>query len=168
MDLGKQLGIPENFSPSYSIHSVKDVDIPTARRKAVKITVPKGLKRSVLVKNLKHAVKTIYRNSHPHPNAISVLAYKSGTDHNGYYTAGKCDFAPEGDWGKAEYGIPVERFSTKIEISEMYSKKEEFLKNGSKVKLVETHGKRNVRISNRPDEWRDENIIIIVPVGKTA
>jgi hypothetical protein len=165
VDLSKQLNIPKHFTPRYSIHSVEDFSIPGAVRKAVKITVPKGLSRSELTLNLKHAVKSIYRNYQP--DAISVVAYKSGTDHKGYYTAGKCDFAPGGDWGKAKHGTPVERLSTKIEINEMYFKKEEeLLEIGSKVTLVETSGQ--VAISNRPDDWGDENIIIRVPVGTPA
>ncbi len=165
VDLSKQLNIPKHFTPRYSIHSVKDFPIPTANRKSVKIIVPKGLSRNELILNLKHAVKSIFKNYYP--DAISVVAYKSGTDYNGYYTAGKCVFAPGGDWGKAKYGTPIERFSTKIDINNMYFKKEEeTLKIGNKVRLVEDSGK--VAISNRPDAWGDENIIISVPVGTDA
>jgi len=36
------------------------------------------------------------------PEAIDVLAYKEGSNTNGYYDGAKSTFAPYGDWGKAE------------------------------------------------------------------
>ncbi|MFH0761439.1 MAG: toll/interleukin-1 receptor domain-containing protein [Bacteroidota bacterium] len=115
-----------HIPPSYNIIGKRNLDFSVIKRIELKIDIPENLTKEEVKYNLIHAV-TIWFNKEK-PDAICAFAYCSkasnflGFDKN--YNVGTCDFAPFGDWGKAEegfaYNIPVSKFEWKFNFEESY------------------------------------------------
>jgi len=121
------INIPNNFNPQYSIVETEDISYLYVKRISVRITVPKGLSKAILENNIKHAIKKTYNDQEPKPKAICVFAYELGTDTNDYYTAGKCNFAPFGDWSKADQDVSIDQYGLKFEFYDEYFGKNQSL-----------------------------------------
>jgi hypothetical protein len=84
--------VPVGTTPAYRILDGKSEQEGYARYLRARIMVPPGLDAATLEANIRHAAKTLYERDHP--TGMFVFAYKEGTDVNGIYTAGRCDFHP--------------------------------------------------------------------------
>lgn len=112
------LKIPVDFKPSYKLIQQKNLDYANVKRIQVKIAVSPGLSKNDLEYNLKFVAKNTYNQRKP--NAISVIAYKEGTDYNSVYTAAISEFAPYGDWGRANEKVDIKNYELKIIYSDEY------------------------------------------------
>ena len=88
-----------------------------ARYLRARIVVPAGLNRGTLEANIRDAAKTLYDRDHP--TGMFVFAYKDGTDVNGVYTAGRCDFHPISK-DKHDPTMKLEDCEAKIDLADNY------------------------------------------------
>jgi len=122
-DIGKELtsdplfAVPAGMIPLYRILDGKPVQEGHARYLRARIVVPAGLDRAVLEANIRHAAKTLYDRDHP--TGMFVFAYKQGTDINGFYTAGRCDFHPISK-DKHDPTITLSDCEAKIDLKDNY------------------------------------------------
>ena len=84
---------------------------------------------------------------------------RQGTSTSGAYTAGKADFAPYGEWGKAKESTPLEKYKLKINLSKGYFQKTRTHNVGMTVKL------NKCDLSNSSEAWVDENKIMTINSG---
>ncbi|HZT41225.1 MAG TPA: hypothetical protein VFA07_03505 [Chthonomonadaceae bacterium] len=84
--------VPADTNPVYKIVKEDFSKEGDARYLRAKIVVPAGLSRQLLEANIRHAAKTLYEKYQP--TGMFVFANKEGTDIEGPYTAGRCDFHP--------------------------------------------------------------------------
>ncbi len=168
------INIPKDFKPQYSIVETEDLSYQYVKRISVRITVPKGLSKPILENNIKHAIKKAYNDQEPKPKVICVFAYELGTNTNDYYTAGKCNFAPFGDWSKADQDVPMDQYDLKFEFYDEYFGKKPKPK---KVKVTkETAKEYNVDLNIRKIASRTfvvnaktnfpDGTILLVSVGR--
>jgi hypothetical protein len=157
--------VPGGFKPSYKVVKIESYPFAGADRKAIKITLPKGLSKEQIRHNLIDCTRVQYVNLNQ-PDAISINAYRQDSDATGMYDA-KCIFAPYGKWEKAESGAPFRIFQFKIDISEQYFREPKTLKVGDKIKLNPKDSSM-VFISKKRDSWDDEDMLIRVPAGTPA
>lgn len=85
---------------SYRELSIDDVSYANVKRYTVKIEIPIGRTRDQVESTLRRAASTVYERKR-RPSALSVFAYMPGDDHEGAYTVGKVDYAPNGRWEDA-------------------------------------------------------------------
>ena len=127
------------FTPVYTFVQDEAVPAGATPRFCARITVPTGLARDVLSENVAHALRTEYsQHAAAKPGAVCIAAYKAGDDTSGTYSAAKGDYAPEGDWTRADASVPVERWRVAIRQADEYDAVPNTLKfaPGAKVKLV--------------------------------
>ncbi len=115
----------EDYEPCYEIINTELLNFSVVKRRAVKILVPPRLSQDELRFNLQHCAALQFNAFKP--DAISVLAYSKnpdGVNVNGAFTAGKVDFAPFGQWGKAQdgvaYNIPVKEYDYSVKFAPDY------------------------------------------------
>ena len=108
-----------SWSPSYHIEAVDWKNFSRVRRCVVNIRVGDDLERDELVFNLKHCC--IKKFNDLKPDAIAVHAYSPSAELEGAPDVGMIDFAPFGDWGKAEdglaYNLPTSEFDFALKLS---------------------------------------------------
>lgn len=114
-----------SFEPSYRVVEEEWHNYSVARRRSVKIVVPRNLSREELRFNLKHCTATQFNAFKP--DAIMVFAYNdtgSESSVSGPFNAGRAIFAPFGDWSKAldgvAYNIPTNEFEYSIDFAPHY------------------------------------------------
>ena len=104
------------WSPTYHIEVTDWQNFSKVRRRTVKIRVPDDLEKEELVFNLKHCCIKEFNDLKP--DAVSVLAYSPSAELEGPADVGIIDFAPFGDWGRAEegvaYNLPTPEFDFRI------------------------------------------------------
>lgn len=116
--LYKTFNLLKEYNPVYKLERDNDISYANVKRRKVLITVPPGLSKKDLEMNIKYAVIETYKTHRPH--AISVLAYKKGTNINSIFTAGRCEFAPFGDWARAGETEDLEYFEIKLWFNDEY------------------------------------------------
>jgi len=114
-----------NFQSSYSIIDFEDLSYSKILRIKVRIKLPADLSKEAVKYNLKHCNASIFNEYKP--DALAIFAYSDkASNFQGFdkYNVASCDFAPLGDWGKAEegfaYNLPVSKFEYKIQFEESY------------------------------------------------
>ncbi len=86
--------------PKYEIVSIKDVSYGNVKRYGVRIRVGHMLSSTEL-KRVSEVIIEELKVKRPH-NALILFYYLPESDTNGVYTAGKVEWAPYGDWSRAE------------------------------------------------------------------
>lgn len=86
--------------PKYEIVSIKNVSYGTVKRYDVRVRVRHMLSRTEL-ERVSEAIIEELKVNRPH-NALALLYYLPDSDTNGFYTAGKAEWAPYGDWSRAD------------------------------------------------------------------
>lgn len=86
--------------PKYEIVSIKSVSYGNVKRYDVRVRVGHMLSRTEL-KRVSEAIIEDLKVTRPH-NALALLYYLPDSDTNGFYTAGKAEWAPYGDWSRAD------------------------------------------------------------------
>ena len=51
-----------------------------------------------------------------------IFANRDGDSVEGGYTAGRCVFAPYGEWGRAAEKVPIDKYIASIDVNEIYFK----------------------------------------------
>lgn len=110
--------IPDNFKPSYKFVKSESMDISGVPRTEIRIVVPDRLSSVELGNNLRHAARTEFEKESV--RAIMVFAFRKGTDTSSFFTAGKCEFAPYGDWSRAREDVPLSDYKATVEIAPDY------------------------------------------------
>jgi hypothetical protein len=105
------------FRPAYTVVEEQDISLGDVRRWRVRCTVPPGLSKNDLTKNLEHAAWRAYE---AHPGAVLVLAYLVGTDTKVSFTAGRCEVAPNGNWMEATAKASPNDYRAVTELNAFY------------------------------------------------
>jgi hypothetical protein len=87
------------LTPKYQIVELEDVSYGLAKRYNVRTRVDKVLTIEELGSVSKSIVEKL-KTTNPH-NALAMFFYLPDSDINGFYTAGKAEWAPYGDWARA-------------------------------------------------------------------
>ena len=95
----------------YKLLFSRNMDTPTAKRTQYDISVPKSTTDKELRSVLYRAVAELSRKREV--DALMVRLYLEGTGDLPYATA---EWAPYGDWNKAEWRMPKSTFETSINI----------------------------------------------------
>ena len=128
-----------SFTPVYVLVKDEAFRAGITPRFCARITLPTGLARDVLGANIEHALRIEYaQHARDKPGAVCISAYKAGDDTTGIFTAGKGDYAPNGEWADADATVPVEKWRTNVKLADEYFATPNALKfaPGTKVKLV--------------------------------
>ena len=104
------------WPPRYEVFESQWFDYSRVKRRGLKIRLPDGLGREEITFNLKHCC--IKEFNALKPDAVSVCAYSREADVNGIADVAVLEFAPFGEWGKAEegvaYNLPTSEFDFSI------------------------------------------------------
>ena len=114
---GTLFAVPAETNPVYRIVSGSPEQEGYARYLRAKVIVPGGLSRTVLEANIRSASKTLYDKYQP--TGMMVFAYKEGSDIEGEYTAGRCDFHPKTK-EKNDPTLEVSDFTADFDLVEDY------------------------------------------------
>lgn len=134
-------------------------DLPGAPRLNLRGTVPIGLAEKDLKAILCSAAK---KAASPAYGAVSLLAYTSPKNVDGIYDAGKADYAPRGDWSKADPSVDRDAWSVSYEIAVSYLAPKPAIVAGAIV-VLEDDLMKAVQLSRTPDRWGDEDSVGRVP-----
>lgn len=130
----KDINYPtRNYNESYKIISEEDLSFSVISRLKIKIDLPDNLSKDEVVFNIKHCTAYIFNKKKPDAMAIFIYSSKSSNFQDfGKFNVARADFAPFGDWGKAEegfvYNLPSDKFDWKIEFEESYFDKNKRMK----------------------------------------
>lgn len=113
--------VKPGFQPIYQVVKRENMSTTGASRWDVHISLPAHLKREEVEQNLRCAAKEQWEENQP--NALSVFAYRKGSDYEGPVTAGQCDFAPYGDWGRASEQVPIDKYRLVVQLEDDYFKR---------------------------------------------
>jgi hypothetical protein len=108
-----------SFRPAYTVVEEHDMSLGEVSRWRRRITMPRGLPRETVQKNLEHAAWQVHE---AHRGAALVLAYAEGTDTKGALTVGRCEVAPDGLWMEATAKAAPDRYRATTELSDFYFK----------------------------------------------
>jgi len=104
------------WAAQYTIVDSEWVNYSKVKRRSLKITLPQNLDRDELVFNLKHCCIKEFNDLKP--DAVWVGAYSRGANIRGVADLAVLEFAPFGEWGKAEegvaYNLPTSEFDFRI------------------------------------------------------
>jgi len=118
-EIERSCGLVHGERPKFVKRKLERYDSVNIPRMQVRISVPSGLSRRELEKNLCVAALQAYHGAGNTLGAVAVLAYV-GEQVSGMYTAAKTDFAPDGKWDKADPTVPVSRWRFSIEYAKSY------------------------------------------------
>ncbi len=114
--------IPQGMAPAYRVVDLEWVNVSVVKRLSIKVIVPKNSSREAVLFNLKYCAASHF-NAYK-PDALMVFGYfdeGENTDTNFVYTAGRVEFAPFGDWERAEegvaYNIPTSEFEFSVDLA---------------------------------------------------
>ena len=110
--------VKPGFKPTYQVVKRANVSTAGASRWVVRILLPARLTREEVEQNIRYAAKEQWGQNQP--NALSVFAYKKGSDYEGPVTAGQCDFAPYGDWGRASEKVSIDQYKLVANLEDSY------------------------------------------------
>lgn len=91
----------KSVSFPYEIVARKDLTIPSAKRYELRILIAETDASEVNIKKLTEKLVEDHKASY---DALSILYYFDKYQVEGAYTLAKADWAPEGNWGKADLG----------------------------------------------------------------
>lgn len=111
-DLDRLLGLTAGFSPTYKVLKVEDVSTPTASRKVVHVSLPKGADQAAVEANLRQAAKEAYEKDKP--DAVEVHGYLEGRTIDASNALGSLTFAPYGDWGRAAEKPSLDKYKAEF------------------------------------------------------
>lgn len=168
------LAVPGDFKPAYKIAETRDVSTGNAKRYAVSITLPAGLKKEEVEQNFKHAVLQTYKDKKP--DAITIWGYQNGDDVKQPFTVGDAVFAPNGKWESAGEGAgSLQNYQTIVKVKDSYLNAENDLSVGAEITLtalksdvLKDKDTTSVRIWNDYGNRNDSNILMKVPNGTKA
>lgn len=106
------------FEPTYQVIKRENMSMASASRWTVRIALPAHLTRKEVEQNLRYAAKEQWDQNQP--NALTVFAYRNGSDYEGPITAGQCDYAPYGDWGRASEQVPIDQYKLVVHLEDEY------------------------------------------------
>ena len=92
--------IPANFKPNYKVLQVRDVSSDRASRFVVNISIPKDATKEIIENNLRCEAKSQYEKIKP--DAMQIFAFPEGRSTDSSNSVGSLEFAPYGDWGRAD------------------------------------------------------------------
>jgi hypothetical protein len=91
------------WTPQYEIVESRWFNFSRVKRRGLKVRLPKQMERDELVFNLKHCCIKEFNDLKP--DAVSVGGYSLNANIDGPADLAILEFAPFGDWGKAEEGV---------------------------------------------------------------
>ncbi len=107
---------PGEWQPCYTIVEAKWNNFGVVSRRAMKVRLPYGLTKDEVIFNLKHCC--VMEFNAWKPDAVSVCGYTEEAPLNGSADIAVVEFAPFGDWGRAEEGvahnIPTSEFDFRV------------------------------------------------------
>ncbi len=110
--------VPACEKPVYKVDQEEWFNFSVVRRLSIKVLLPPGLSRDLILANLKHCGADFF-NAYK-PDALVVYGYFEGESTDRPFTAGRVIFAPFGKWDKAQdgvaYNIPVEEFEYAVDL----------------------------------------------------
>lgn len=137
-----------NYNKSYKIVKTESLPYSTIQRIIVRINIPDNLSKDEVIFNIKHCTAAIFNEKKP--DALGIFVYSSdASNFLGFekFNVAKSDFAPFGDWGKAEegfaYNLPSNKFDWKIDFEESYFDKKKRIK--TTEELARDIGNGNVK-----------------------
>ncbi len=102
--------------PQYSVVEDRWHNYSKVRRRAAKVRLPGDLSREEILYSLKCCCINLFNDAKP--DAVSVLGYSEDADLDGSADLAIVDFAPFGDWGRAEeglaYNLPTSEFEFRV------------------------------------------------------
>ena len=151
--------------PKYVVKTSERLDImvagKTIPRLSVRVSVPPALSREELQANVCHALISAY-GSDASLGAVGVFAYGS-PETEGAYSAAQGTFAPDGDWAKADPGVPRSEWRMTIEFASGYFEaKAPALAVGAAV-VLRREGGGTIAMSRDPKNSTDDLIVARVP-----
>lgn len=128
----------DNYNKSYKIISEEDLSFSVISRLKIKIDLPDNLNKDEVVFNIKHCTAYIFNNKKPDALIIFIYSSKSTNFQDfGKFNVARAEFAPFGNWGKAEegfvYNMPSDKFEWKIEFEESYFDKSKKMKTADEL-----------------------------------
>jgi len=157
--------LSSGFYPVYEIVKEEDLSNISSNIKQARIIVPLGLKKSDLEDNFKHAIYKLYNKYHA--DGISIYAYKKGDNINDFWTVGKAEFTPEGNWDKIRPNVNLSEYEVRFWINDGYFNPESVIQIGSVVTLYKSIGS-SVPISNSAESWEEWDTLVKVPNNTKA
>ena len=162
------LNLPASFAPIYQMASEQRVDYATTPRLVVQIFVPPNQSREHLTDTIKRVMCSVYSSKRAaglRLGAIAIFAFKQGTDaQQGMFDAGRGDFAPFGDWSKADANVPLAQWRANVSLAESYFSETKTIAIGSRVTLSNDP----TNVSDDPKNWGDEHQIGEIRKGAKA
>ena len=135
----KDINYPtDNYNKSYKIISEENLSFSVISRLKIKIDLSDNLGKDEVVFNIKHCTAYIFNNKKPDALAIFIYSSKSTNFQDfGKFNVARAEFAPFGDWVKAEegfvYNLPSDKFEWKIEFEESYFDKSKKMKTADEL-----------------------------------
>jgi hypothetical protein len=127
-----------HYNKSYKIVKIESLPYSTIQRIIVRINIPDNLSKDEVIFNIKHCTAAIFNEKKP--DALGIFVYSSdASNFLGFekFNVAKSDFAPFGDWGKAEegfaYNLPSSKFDWKIDFEESYFDKKKRIKTAEEL-----------------------------------
>ncbi|MCK4530073.1 MAG: toll/interleukin-1 receptor domain-containing protein [Candidatus Marinimicrobia bacterium] len=115
----------DNYTKTYNIIKIENSSFSKITRKVIRIDLPAGLSKKEVKFNIKYCTAEIFNKFKP--DAIGLFVYCSvASDFIDYqlFNVARADFAPYGNWGRAEegfaYNLPLDVFDWKIEFNNSY------------------------------------------------
>ena len=113
------------FTPTYKIIEKNELAFSKLKRLDVRIDVGDNLSEDEIKFNIKHLTATIFNSTKY--DAIKIFVYCSkASNFLGFdkFNVARADFAPYGDWARAEegfaYNLPVEKFDWSFDFEKSY------------------------------------------------
>lgn len=162
--IAKALKLPVDLKPQYERVSMKRLDSASAKRLEIRLVLPQGLKKTVIRANLGHAVMTTYASAKRAGTALGALtafAYTDRSQTQGVFTVAVADYAPHGDWSKANAEVNLRDWKFNVRYSDGYFKPQrQLLATRTPAQTTkETH------ISKKAKSWNDGDLIGTAPKG---
>lgn len=130
----ENISYPESsYKKSYKVVKIESLPYSTIQRIIARIDIPDKLSKDEVIYNIKYCTAEIFNEKKP--DALGIFVYCSQASNFlgfGRFNVAKSDFAPFGDWEKAEegfaYNLPSNKFDWKIDFEESYFDKKNELR----------------------------------------
>lgn len=118
-EIDRVLVISADFKQNYKVLGVRDVSSGIASRFVVDISLPKDSTKEAIENNLKYAAKQQYEKTKP--DAMQIFAYPEGRSIDSSNSFGSLEFAPYGDWGRADEKPSLDKYKAVFKSKEPLS-----------------------------------------------
>jgi TonB family protein len=115
------LGVDPDFKPDYTVVETKRQDYAGKPRVTSTVTLPKGLDKTRLEANVRHAILTAHQGALVTPGAIRVRAYQDKVEERPY-TAALGIFSPDGKWTTANPALDPAKWHLSLAVRDWYLK----------------------------------------------